>query len=293
MAKKIAVIGDVMLDKYDYCTEKYNPESSAPCWVVEKTEYKPGGAGNTAANLKSLGSEVILIGLVGNDYYAEILKAHLGDLEAVLIQDNNRPTIVKERTIAVRDGVQRVRKDYEKIEYLCQNHVQEIIEKTKNADLILVSDYKKGMISSNLMEKLKEMQIPIIVDPKPEHAIFYNGVFLVKPNSKEACAMTGLTDDVLAGEELMKKLNANILLTRSSNGISYFGLNGERYNFPAEQKKVIDVTGAGDTSIAAFAHYLAKGRTVEECVRLANKAGGIAIQYPGCYQITEKDLEGN
>jgi D-beta-D-heptose 7-phosphate kinase/D-beta-D-heptose 1-phosphate adenosyltransferase len=146
------------------------------------------------------------------------------------------------------------------------------------------------MISSRLMDELRTLKIPIIIDAKPEHTEFYSNVFLVKPNSKEVREMTGIKDEILAGEALMKKLHSNILLTRGSRGISYFGLNGERHDFPAEEKKVVDVVGAGDTVIATYAHFWNKGYTNRDCVRLANIAGGISVQYPGCYPVTEKEI---
>jgi rfaE bifunctional protein kinase chain/domain len=292
MAKNIIVIGDVMLDKYDYCSNAENPESSAPAWTVERTEYKPGGAGNVAANLTSLGAEFELISVVGDDYPAKVLQGVLKDFKVPcnFIFDSERQTIVKERIVSSTDGRYHCRINRDKKKYIDENHVREIIDRVQNAELILVSDYRKGMISSRLMDELRAQNVPIIVDAKPEHADFYRNVFLVKPNYKEAVDMTGIKDAVKAGEALMNRLNSNVLLTRGSEGINYFGLKGERYYFPAEERKVVDVTGAGDTAIATFSHFLMKGKKLEECIQLANRAAGIAVSYPGCYQVTEKEI---
>lgn len=291
MAGRIAVIGDVMLDKYRYCTARENPERpSAPCYTVRRKDYKPGGAGNVAANLATLGADFKLIGLMGDDHYARVLEDILLDLKVPceFIKDPKRMTIVKERLFVDNDYQCRI--DEEEIEYIEENHVQEIMKKIRDVDLILVSDYRKGMISKNLMESLKTKNIPIIVDVKPQHIDLYRNVFLIKPNSKEACEMTGINDDILASEMLIKNLNANVLLTRGANGISYFGLNGERYNFPVEKTKVVDVTGAGDTTIATFANFLIEGFNIADCTLLANRAGGISVSYPGCYHITKKEI---
>jgi len=291
MAKKIVIIGDVMLDKYRYCRTRENPEhKSAPCYLVDRKDYKPGGAGNAAANLASLGADFKLISVVGNDHYSRILEEVFLNFKipCEFIRDPKRQTIVKER-IFVNDEYE-CRIDDEKVGYIEENHIQEVLEKIRGAGLILISDYRKGMISSRLMDELRAQNIPILVDAKPEHTDFYKNVFLVKPNSKEIREMTGIKDELEAGEALMKKLNSNILLTRGSEGINYFGLNGERYYFPAEKVKEVDVTGAGDTTIAAFAHFFNKSSNIKESIKLANIAGGIAVTYPGCHQVTEKEI---
>lgn len=293
MTGKIVVIGDVMLDKYDFCSNAENPESSAPCWTVERTEFKPGGAGNVAANLASLGANFELISVVGEDYSANVLKQELQRFKVPcsFISDSERQTIVKERIMSASDGRYHCRINRERKEYIGQEHVQEIIKRIDGADIVLVSDYRKGTISKELMDALRTKNLRVIVDAKPEHVSFYHNLFLVKPNAKEARVMTGLEDEVQAGEALMKKLGSNVLLTRGSRGISYFGIDGTKYDFPAEERKVVDVTGAGDTAIATFTHYLVKGKSLEECIRFANRAAGISVQYPGCHQITEKELE--
>lgn len=287
----IAVIGDLILDKYDYCSNRPNPESSAPCYTVEKTEYKPGGAGNVACNLSSLGSKCLFVSVVGEDENARLLEELLKSfsIQVNLIRDSERSTIVKERVLSITDGRYHYRKDIEKKIYIDSSHVEEIIDLVRNVQIILVSDYNKGTISEKLMQELKKLDIPIIVDPKPNHKDFYKNVFVVKPNRSEVREMTQLQDDIEGAKQLHKELNANILLTRSEEGIYYYSKE-EEFLFPTVTKKVFDVTGAGDTVIATFTHFYSKGYKIEDCVRLANKAGGVAIQYPGCYHIQERDL---
>lgn len=290
----IAVIGDLMLDQYYFCKSRDNPESSAPCYKVEKTECKPGGAGNVAANLAKLGANVLLVGVLGEDENAKILIdsfEKLGIPNKTII-DKSRPTIVKQRILSAADGRYHFRLDREITEDIPQNHVTEIIEAVKDCDLIVVSDYRKGVVSQRLMDGLKKNGRRIIVDAKPEHKEFYHGVFMIKPNATEARKMANMDDEVKAAEKLKEELGANVLLTRGGEGISYFGKEGERYNFSAaaEANEVVDITGAGDTVIATFAHFLAKDYSIEECTNLANKAAGIAVRYPGCYAVSEEEV---
>jgi D-glycero-beta-D-manno-heptose-7-phosphate kinase len=289
---KIAVIGDVMLDKYDFCRNRDNPEGSAPCYTVEKTDYKPGGAGNVAANLVKLGSDTRLFSIVGDDFDSQRLVSVLDSLGIphTLIKDANRPTIVKERTLSISDGRYHCRKDIEKRDYIQENHVTDIVSSLGDFGLIVVSDYNKGMISEKLMGELKKTGIPILVDPKPAHLNYYGGVFMIKPNSREAREMTGLENDVAAAEELRKELSTRVLLTRSENGSTFLDLDGTRLDVPTEAKKVFDITGAGDTVIATFAHFYSKKYSLEKCVKLANRAAGIAVAYPGCYQVSEAEV---
>ena len=293
--KKIVVIGDIMLDKYNKCVNRENPESSAPCYTIIDTEYKPGGAGNVAANLASLGSKTEIISVIGEDENSKILRNSLVSLciPCYVIVDKKRQTIVKERFISAIDGRYHFRADREKKQYIEENHVSDIIKtikKSEDCSLILVSDYNKGVISENLMAELKKLNIPIIVDPKPAHKDFYKGVFLLKPNIKEVREMSKLEEEIVASELLRDELQTRILLTKGKDGMSYFGLNGKRIDLESEARKVSDVTGAGDTTVAAFAHFFNKGKSIEESVMLANIAAGIAVAYPGCYQVTEKEI---
>lgn len=292
---KIVVIGDVMLDRYYYCRNRNNPENSAPAYISSKKNiiHKPGGAGNVAANLASLGTDFKLVSLVGKDADSEILKSSLDELKIPykFIYDNKRATIVKTRALDILDGRYHFRFDIEDKLEISENHVEEIVEEAKNFKFIIISDYNKGLINSKLMSKLKSLDIPILVDPKKENLKFYKDVFLLKPNSIEAKEMAYENDDLKAAKKLVKILNSNILLTRAGEGIAYFGLNKDFFNYPSQPiGELKDVTGAGDSVIATFAHFYNSGKSLEECVKLANKAGSVAVCHPGCYHVREKDL---
>jgi D-beta-D-heptose 7-phosphate kinase/D-beta-D-heptose 1-phosphate adenosyltransferase len=297
MAEKIAVIGDIVLDVEHYCINKPNPESSAPCYLVKETRYRPGCAGNAAANLAKLGSDCTLISIIGEDERANRLENLLKNpkIKLELIKEKKRNTIKKERYRDLIDGRYHCRADHgeEAHRYIEKSQADEIIQKAKDYSLILVSDYNKGVVSRELMEGLKRDGVRIVADVKPVHKDFYKGIFMIKPNIKEVREMTKIDNEILAAETLGKELQTNVLLTRGKDGVSYFGLNGERYNFNSEipSDKVIDVTGSGDTVIATFCHFFGKGYSLNDCIHLANNAGGIAVQYPGCYQVSEDELK--
>jgi D-glycero-beta-D-manno-heptose-7-phosphate kinase len=293
--KRILVIGDVLLDKYDFCVHRENPESNAPCFTVIETNLKIGGAGNVAANLESLGSKVKLISVVGKDESADKIKTILkkSNIDFDLIEDEERSTIIKERILSKTSGEYFFRKDTEKKEYIREKHVLEILNSVKADDLIIISDYNKGVISKELVSKLKDKGNTILVDPKPAHTTFYNDLFLITPNLIEAIEMTREKDWLKAGKILVNQLKTNVLLKKGANGVSFFGTCGERFDIDANAKKVFDVTGAGDTVIAVLTHFYNKGFSLKESIKLANDAAGIAIGFPGCYQISEKEILKN
>ena len=302
MARRIVVIGDVVVDAYYDSKNKKNREGSSPCYRVGRKDkkYRPGCAGNVAANLMSLGSECDLISVIGKDENGNKLEKALGDLgiPSVLIRDSNWETIEKARIIDKKDKRRHCRIDFEEEDYngVKQTHVKEIISNVigKNYSYIVIPDYNKGMISRELIDELKKTGIPILADTKPNHIDFFKDVYLIKPNRDEVIEMTGIKNTPEAARELRNRINTRILLTRGEEGISYFGLNGETdLHYPAhELGEVIDPTGAGDSVMAAFVHYLEKGFTTDVCVKMANRAGAEAVLRSGCYLATAKDLEG-
>lgn len=291
---RIALIGDVMLDRYYHCDSRSNPESSAPAYITSPRtiEHKPGGAGNVAANLKSLGADFELICVVGSDSDSEILRREIGNrgIPYNFVVDSDRLTIVKARLMANKDNRQHSRLDIEERVEIGVNHATEIVDKVKDADMILISDYDKGTISKGLMSRLKRLGKPILAGPKPAHKSFYRDAFLIAANRGETIQMAGVNNEILAAEKLVNHLHVNYLLTKGEEGISYFGLNGEKFDFPASDVDLVDETGAGDSVLATFAHFYSKKMPVQDCVRLANKAGGISVQHPGCYAVSEREI---
>lgn len=291
---KLAVFGDIILDKYSHgSVERISPEAPIPVLLVEREVYKPGGAGNTAANLAALGARVDLLGVVGDDPYRPLLLDAIGSfgIRCKLISDRNRHTIVKQRLISASQQLLRV--DYEVSLPLDGPHVEALLENFDPPyDAIIVSDYAKGAVCPALMEFLKAQPFPIFVDPKPQNAHLYHGVHVVKPNAKECIQMSGASDPVKGAELLSRRLDTAILLTLGKGGVAYVE-KGSRDPIIVETKAkdVIDVTGAGDTVIATFVFFRSLGYSAREALRLANEAAGLVVTKVGCYQVTLDDLK--
>lgn len=297
---RVAVFGDIMLDRYDYCENRENPESSAPCYRVKKTVFLPGGAGNVAANLSKLGAEVTLFGLVGNDDHGKIVLMELakfGINKKVLINESIA-TIVKQRILAVGDGRYHGRLDFgddtaevHKILSLAPEIVSALSPVIKNGfDACIVSDYAKGFVSQELMIEIKKLGCPIFVDPKQKKEL-YVGVELIKPNRRELHVLTSQGSDIERVESLSKELSTDVLFTMGEDGMCYVGRSGERIELPGHHVDVADVTGSGDTVIATYVFYRCLGRSVRESLELANRAGSINVQHVGCYRVSREEIE--
>ncbi len=297
---KIAVVGDIILDKYSYGkVERISPEAPIQILNVKNEEFKPGGAGNTAANLTTLGAEVDLFGVVGDDHSKDILLKELKrfKINSKIIVDKQRPTIVKQRAIAQHQ--QLIRIDYETNDNLKDHHIKEIKEsfnKSNKYDAIIISDYQKGMVTKELVDYLKSTSIPVFVDTKTKDKDMYKGVFAITPNITECTLMMNMSssDDLKAAERMSKDLDTNVLLTRSEKGIALFKKGKKKPElFETVAKDIADVTGAGDTVVATFVFFYALGENLEVCTELANKAAGISVSKIGCYQVkVDEIMEG-
>ena len=296
--KKIIVLGDIMLDKYIFGNvERISPEAPVQIVGVEKECFIPGGAANVANNIVALDANVFVVGVVGKDIEAKILLKELKKRKVNIdgiVTDNNVPTTQKVRVFGQKQQLLRI--DYEKKDYLNKEAENKIIafikEKIKETDAIIISDYAKGVITKDLMANVKELAkgILLIVDPKPKHKAFYAGVNLITPNVKEAREMSGKEEVNEMGRELMEELNAPVLITRGEKGMSLFEWNGVT-NIATEAKEVFDVSGAGDTTVAALTLALTAGATLEQAAILANHAAGITVEKIGASTVSIKELK--
>lgn len=305
---KILVIGDVMLDRYIIGdVTRISPEAPVQVVNVEKEDNVPGGAANVANNIASLGGSVYMIGIVGDDGSSKTLKRELQKRSIItdyLITDAKRPTIQKMRAVA--RGQQLLRIDFEKrdeIGNLTFDKVVETVEKLiSKVNLVVVSDYDKGIISKRLMEKIIEIagkkNKAVIVDPKPQNMDFYKGCTLMTPNHIEASKMAGIeekNDDDLnnIGEALMAKLDCELIISRGKNGMSLFKRDGKVKHIPTKAREVYDVTGAGDTVVAALALSMSGGASLEDASVIANHAAGLVVGKVGTSTTTVKELKGS
>ena len=288
--KKIVVIGDVMLDMTIIGeVSRISPEAPIQIVNVKEEFYEPGGAANVAANIASLGGEVSLFGFTGKDNNAKILSGILTKKGIKHFLDKNSTTTLKAR-IKGRNQ-QLLRLDYE--ESSSKNFSSESKEIMKkeidNADLILISDYAKGVISEDLINFLRFFDKRIIIDPKPQNLSLYSDSFLITPNEKEALEMSLQRDIQHAGRWLKEKLKCNVLVTRGERGMILF--SDKEMDIPTYAKEVYDVTGAGDTANATISLCLASGASLEEAAVIANHAAGIAVGKSGTYQVKLSELE--
>lgn len=303
--KKILVVGDIMLDKYIWGeVSRISPEAPVQVVNVSKETYAPGGASNVASNASALNGKVYMVGIAGNDEAKNILIRELNGMgvntDGIII-DTDKPTIQKVRIVGRSQQLLRV--DYEKKDHVHQNierSIMAFLEKAVNeVDVVVISDYAKGVITqavcSRLIEMARSINKPVIVDPKPKHLNLYSNATLITPNNAEASEMTsiedGSDDSVLEmGSKLVKDLNSNVLITRGEKGMSLFEKDGKTAHIPAKAKEVYSLIGAGDTVVAAIALALASGASLEEAATLANIAAGIKVGKIGTASVSIEEI---
>ena len=305
--KKILVIGDVMLDKYIWGeVSRISPEAPVQVVNVLRESYAPGGAANVANNIAALNAKSLMAGVVGNDttrgkLVSELKKRNI-DVSG-LVNSENKRTIQKVRIFGRNQ--QLLRFDYEKkgdVDIETENKIFDFISKIMDEiDAVIISDYAKGVVTKNLMQKLivlcKEKNKIIIVDPKPKNKQFYKNVTLITPNYLEASQMAGFMEEEpldnteKIGKQLLKELNSNVLITKGEKGMSLFEKNGDITSIPTFAKEVYDIIGAGDTSVATVALALVSGASFEEAAIIANHAAGITVGKVGTSTVSVEELK--
>jgi len=303
---RIAVIGDVMLDIYYWGkTERISPEAPVPVVNVTDEEIKPGGAANVGLNVKSLGAEPVMFGIIGSDLYGlnfiDNLTEHRINVENIII-DKKRPTTVKTRILASNQHVVRFDKESsadigKKTE---QKLLAQIEKKLSGTDAIIFEDYNKGMLTPNVIRSVikmaEERKIMTAVDPKIKNFQCYKGVTLFKPNLRE-------TEEILkrrikteseiekAGIDMMDKLELkNLVITLSDRGMAVFDQNAIMSIIPARSTRIANVSGAGDTVIATLVSYMCAGASFEEACTIANYAASIVVEDVSIIPVDPKQL---
>jgi len=303
--KTIAVIGDVMLDRYFWGhVSRVSPEAPVPVIDVEKESFHLGGAANVACNLKTLGIEPILCGVIGEDRsgktFKEIAKEY-GINPAGLFADTKRPTTVKTRIIGNNQHIARLDREMRiPLPTNGEKFILTVLEEQKNLAGIIFEDYNKGTITEFLILEVISFarinNIPIYVDPKFENFFNFKNVTLFKPNRKEAEQALGVSikakeQIIEAGTVLLSKLNCqNVLLTLGADGMMLFERNGDISSVPTHAIHIADVSGAGDTAIATLSAAVAGGANFKEAAIMANYASGVVCEEPGIVSITKNNL---
>jgi len=298
--KRILVFGDIILDRYIFGqVSRISPEAPVPVVKITKEEYRPGGAGNVAANIDKLGAQGILMGVCGDDeYFRELVK--LKESNNFVINSGINKTLLKTRVISQRQQIVRI--DREERFNIVPEIEKEFINRLKklNIDAIIVSDYAKGTLTKVLMEALKNRakisNIPIIVDPKPPNFDLYYNVYGITPNLKEAEKITNkkienTNDSFKTARIIQRKFKTKFsLITRGDMGITAAEKGKKAFNVSAFSQEVFDVTGAGDTVVSILTLSLVAGASLREAVSLANAAASIVIEKIGASQVTIEEI---
>ncbi len=302
---RVLVVGDVMLDQY-YTgdTQRISPEAPIPVVKVEGFECRLGGAANVARNLASLGAQVGLLGMVGNDGSAEAMRGLVSELgiKAELLVCNDLPTITKTRVIS--RGQQILRLDEE--EKFQPSHAQSIRDafevSMKDYDCIVFSDYEKGTLRlvTEMIALAKDHEKPVLVDPKAHDFSIYRGATVITPNRSEFVNAGGVVDteaNILqsASDMLDNYAIYSMVLTRSEQGMSIISASDtdgqvDKLDLGVSAKEISDVTGAGDTVIATLAIMTCLGENLAGAARYANVAAGLVVSRLGAAAVTLPEL---
>jgi D-beta-D-heptose 7-phosphate kinase/D-beta-D-heptose 1-phosphate adenosyltransferase len=303
--KKILVIGDLILDRYIWGkVNRISPEAPVPVVEVTDENFLLGGAANVANNIVGLGGHATIVGFAGHDRGGEFLRKMLKERgihhEGVLW--GSRPTTVKTRVIAHSQQVVRFdREDRDKVDGKVLKSLLTFIRSVLSEhNAVIISDYRKGVVSSELVREILKHSRPknifVSVDPKIGHFHCYKNVSLITPNVMEASIASGIEikDEnslINAGRALLRKISCDaVLITRGEYGVSLFEKD-KVLHIPTVARNVYDVTGAGDTVIATFTISFTSGATMQESAVIANHAAGIVVGEVGTAVVTLDQLQ--
>ncbi len=304
--RKILIFGDIMVDEYISGTvSRISPEAPVPVLEVEEESVRLGGAANVVANVRALGGQADLVGVVGADALGARL---IQEIEQIgvntdgIVVDRSRRTTMKTRVVA--RGHHMVRFDRELTNELDDEmcgRIEELVQdRLAHVDALIISDYGKGVVSGRLLKEVLPLArtrgVLTVVDPKINHFGLYRQVTVLTPNHREAAAAWGHPlrneeDVVAAGQHLVDVLQAQaVLVTRGGKGMSLFEADGRVSHIPAVAKEVFDVTGAGDTVVGAVALALGSKATMVEAAEISNYAAGVVVGKRGTATVSLAEL---
>lgn len=297
---KVLVVGDVMLDRYWFGeVDRISPEAPVPVIKVGRVEERAGGAANVARNVASLGGNATLLSVVGRDEAGSALESLLQaeGVKALLHRDAAISTTIKLRAVARHQQLLRIDFECQPSFEILESVLADFSAEVKRADVVILSDYGKGGLGhiEKMIEISREAEKPVFVDPKGEDYARYRGATMITPNRSEFRQVAGSWKSETELEEkaqhLREKLGLDaLLLTRSEEGMSLYREAGVLHE-GVKAKEVFDVSGAGDTVIAAFATMAASGASFADSMRVANRAAGIVVGKLGTAVATREELE--
>lgn len=304
--KNIVVLGDVMLDEFVWGdVTRISPEGPVPVVDVRRESIHLGGAANVLANLVSLGARGSVVGVIGNDRAGTQLRDAVQELSSQagghLIVDDSRPSTTKTRIVAHSQLVVRADREmrnpvHAKIE---DQIISQLVVALRNADAFVISDYDKGVVTPRVLSEVLPLayeRMPVLIDPKLRNFASYRPATLVTPNHHEALRVTNTEEDSDEGLHkaatlIQEKLGCDaVLITRGDRGMMLIEKDGLPVYVETAAREVYDVTGAGDTVIAALAGALSAGATMLEAATLANHAAGIVVGKVGTATASRSEL---
>lgn len=303
---RLLVVGDLMLDEYLWGeVDRISPEAPVQVVAIQKEDFALGGAGNVVNNAVALGAKVSVVGVIGTGRNGRLLLKRFNELgvdTAGIIQEPDRATTQKTRIIAANQHVLRIDRETKQdiSGPTLDKMIRFILDKMPDIDVVLISDYGKGLITKNLLSKVtasaKKYKKMIIVDPKGLDFSKYSGVSLLTPNKKEAALASGVeinNESSLekAANKFLENLSLdNLLITCGKDGMVLFEKNKEPFRVKAEARQVFDVSGAGDTVLAVFGLAVASGASIHNSVAIANTAAGIVVGKVGTATVSRQEL---
>ena len=306
----ILCIGDIMLDKFYYGdVERISPEAPVPVFQIKNEKLMLGGTGNVIANLASLNIKTKYVGVTGDDEAGILIEHFLkkANCKYTLLKQKNYNTTTKNRMIASNNHLLRADKEDFLIfdDAKIQKFANTVEKEIKDVDIVLVSDYKKGLLTENttqiIINLCKKYGKKVLVDPKERDFFKYCNADIVKPNLKEFELVSGKKFNTSDNDfkikiknsavEVMNKYNiSNLLITLSKDGMIFISQDKDPIQISAEAKEVFDVSGAGDTSLAVLGAALALGEDIADAMKLANLASGIVVGKLGTACVSPEEL---
>ncbi len=304
---RILVVGDIMLDRYLWGdADRLSPEAPVPVVKVARETFTVGGAANVAHNLRALGITVDLVGVAGQDADGRLLATVLAGQQISFdpqLLRNDITTIVKTRVMCRRQQLCRLDQERDSAQYALSPDflVRVLAPKLAAVDAVIVSDYAKGVITTESLRFVQEHVRPrtlVAIDPKPRPELTFQGVDLLTPNRTEALQLAGMhgtTAGAFPAEEVVRRIQERhqpkmLVVTLGGDGMLVCRDGRPGHQIPTAAREVFDVSGAGDTVIAVLTAALAAGASLDDAATLANLAAGVVVGKVGTATATAEEI---
>ncbi len=300
---RVLVIGDIMLDSFLYCSSnRISPECNVPILLPNEQKYTLGGAANVAKNIRNFGAKVSLVGIIGKDHNSIILKRLFDKAEIgaeLIIEKEEEVTTLKERLFSNDIPIARIDKEKTlNIKSYFKSITSNILNIIDDIDIIILSDYEKGMLSKDLCNFIVSLANKknkmVFIDPKKEDFSSYKNANYITPNLAEIKKALGCDNNfeqiLEKSKKLSTKLNSKLLITKSEKGLSLISSNDSSIHIDGMEINDPDVTGAGDTVVASFSLSIFNKNTEHDSMIFANTAASLVVQKNGTSVVTTDEI---